>query len=293
MKILITGINGFVGKILEEALIKKNHEVFGLDIITSQQNHFTIDITDENALTLLINKIQPEFIIHLAAISRVDYNNPSTIYNVNIDGTLSLLNACVKLIIKPKFLYISSSQVYGKGHENLSKINEFSQIKPVNHYGASKAACENIVMAFNNEHRLPVVIARPFNHTGKSQQLNFVIPKIVNAYKNKFSSIDLGNVEVLRDISDVRDVVNAYVLLIENFKDGEIYNISSDKGIKVIEIFELLKKLTCHDMKLNISKEFVRFNDINFSIGNSEKIRNNIGWNPQYTIDETLGWMLF
>lgn len=292
MKVLITGINGFVGRHLARELNSKETDVWGIDTSSASENVSAVNILDRESIHIALNHILPEIIIHLAAIANVDHSNLSLIYDVNFHGTVNLLNACVSLDKRPKFIFVSSSQVYGNVSEDKLSIDEFFQINPVNHYGASKAAAEMSVKAFGAEYGIEYAIARPFNHTGPGQTDKFVVPKLITAFNQRKKTIELGNIHTIRDFTDVRDVAAAYRLIIENFTSGETYNIASGKGIRISDIILKLKKISGHDMEI-IKKEFlVRGNEIQSAVGNNEKIKNMIGWSPSIQIDDTLRDML-
>jgi len=293
LKILVTGINGFAGKILREELESRGHAVYGLDITGDSDSVFAADIRDYSAVKGVMGEVSPDITVHLAAVSRVDFENVNEIYEINVDGTLNLLKACSSDRRNIPFLLVSSSQVYGnpelqKGH----LIDENFKISPVNHYGASKAAAENIALAFHNENGLPLTIVRPFNHTGVGQSVNFVVPKIANAFKIKEKELHLGNIDTARDFLDVRDVVNAYVKLIENFQDGEIFNVASGKGFVIGDVISILKELTGHDIEIVQDEKFMRENEISAPIGDPSKIKQLLNWHPDYRIKDTLMWML-
>lgn len=293
MKVLITGINGFVGQHLLRELESRGIDVWGLDLQSISNKIKSVNIVDKNQLADVLKEILPDYIIHLAGIANVDHSNLSLIYNINVNGTLSLLSVCSELTFKPGFLFVSSAQVYGNKSYNNSLVSENAPISPVNHYGASKAAGEMIVRAFSNEYGMEYVIARPFNHTGPGQTDKFVVPKIVNEFRKRSESIELGNIDTIRDYTDVRDVVKAYGDIIDNFKNGEIYNIAGGTGISIEEIFNKLVAISGHDMRI-IKKDFlVRKNEIKSIIGSSDKLRKDTGWEKRISIDDTLKDMLF
>ncbi len=292
MKVLITGINGFVGRILHSELLKKNCAVFGMDIMGNSRDVFAADITHPGAVDDIIKKIQPDYVFHLAAIPYVDYNNPTSLYNININGTLNVLKSCNLLNKKPGILIISSSQVYGNVDKSRQPITEEFPISPINHYGASKASAEEIALAFFHEYGLPVTVARPFNHFGLGQSPNFVIPKIVNSFINNDSEIMLGNIEPVRDFLDVRDVVDAYIKISEIPSEGDVFNIASGKGYNIPDIITALEELTGKKLKIVIDKNFIRGNEIFYSIGDAGKLMQRINWKPVYTIKDTLKWMM-
>ena len=292
MKVLVTGINGFVGQHLKRELEIHGHDVRGLDVISANAKVFEADILDALRLNKALKDTGPDAVIHLAAIASVDHRDPSALYNVNFNGTVNLLNACRDLEKKPDFLFISSSQVYGNVPADKLPIDETFPVNPVNHYGAAKAAAEMAVMAFGAEYGLPYVIARPFNHTGPGQTDRFVVPKIINAFSERTEFIELGNIDTVRDFTDVRDVVKAYVSIIENFISGNVYNVSSGIGVTVAEIFEMIKKISGHNMNIKKRELLVRGNEIWSVIGNSSLLRETTGWRPEILIETTLRDML-
>ena len=292
MKILVTGINGFVGQILYPLLLEQGHEVFGLDLRGDGKNIFAADITDYKEVEDLVLKISPQAIIHLAGIAIVNFKDPKSLYDINVNGTLSILSAANKLKEKPKFLFISSSQVYGLVAQKELPITEGHPVNPLNHYGASKAAAERIALAFNQEAGLPLVIARPFNHIGKGQTTNFVLPKIVEAFKSKQVSLNLGNIYVERDFLDVRDIAIGYLKIVENFSDGKIYNLASGVGITIAKVIEKLEELTGYKPKVVKDEDLFRKNEIMSVVGVANLIQEEIGWQPKFSLEETLTWML-
>src|SRR5690606_8223406 len=176
-KIFITGITGFTGKHLEEYYSKQGFTVYGTTFSEpTLPNHFSCDILDERLLFEILAIIKPDYVIHLAAISFVAVKDQKNIYNVNIFGTLNLLNALVKLDYGPnKVLIASSAAVYGNIE---GELREDLCPQPVNHYGNSKLVMENMVKEYYD--RLNIIIVRPFNYTGTGQENHFLIPKIVS-----------------------------------------------------------------------------------------------------------------
>jgi GDP-4-dehydro-6-deoxy-D-mannose reductase len=250
------------------------------------------DVTDERSVSLLLRRIEPDVIVHLAAISRVDFEHPGEIYRINVQGTANMLAAAASLDRKPSFLYISSSQVYGNPAADNIFIDEGFPVLPVNHYGSSKAAAEMITRAYRHDHGLHVVIARPFNHTGPGQTSDFVLPKIVGAFREGRDSLELGNIDTSRDFLDVRDVVDAYCLIIENFHDGEVYNIASGHGIRIRDVIATCERLTSRRMRIVQREELMRRSEIMSILGSARHIHEDLGWTPGIQFQATLAWML-
>jgi len=292
MKVLISGINGFVGGVLRKSLEKKGHQVYGIDVKSRDPNVYPLDIADRSAVTGCLQEISPDFIYHLAAISHVDYGNPSILYNTNINGTINLLTASVNLKERPKFLFVSSCQVYGIVDDSMQPITEKTEVKPVNHYGASKAAAEHIARVFHAVYDLPMAIVRPFNHTGRGQSPDFIIPKIIQAIKNKKHEIELGNLAVTRALLDVRDVVAIYIKLMEQFPDGKIFNIAGGKGYKISDIIHLIQETTGISLRIKTTESLLRKNEITKLVGDGTALKETYNWQPAYSIKETLEWLL-
>jgi len=290
MKILVTGVNGFVGTYLKELLAGKGHEVKGLD--SAGNTDIVCDLADDGGLKSCMGDLRPDAVIHLAGIARVDFEQPGEIYRVNTIGTVNLLQAAVNVTPVPRFLLVSSSQVYGNPDEKDQPVRESCPVLPVNHYGASKAAAESAAMAFHNEYSMPLVIARPFNHTGKGQTVNFVIPKIVRAFRERQGTLELGNINTVRDFLDVRDVACAYSAIIENFHDGQIYNIASGEGVMISDVITMCRQISGYNVEIIRREGLVRRSEIRSILGNAAKLQTDLSWKAVHPFRETLEWML-
>ncbi|WP_252734356.1 GDP-mannose 4,6-dehydratase [Arenibacter algicola] len=287
--IFITGITGFTGKHLEEYYSKRGFGVYGTTFTEpSSSNHFKCDILEEEELFKILNKLKPEYIIHLAAISFVAAKDQKNIYNVNIFGTLSLLNALTKLDYLPtKILIASSAAVYGNIE---GELGEELCPEPVNHYGNSKLVMENMVKGYYDQ--LNIIIARPFNYTGTGQENHFLIPKIVSHYKENKKEIELGNIDVYREFNDVHYVVRCYnELLFSRFK-SDIFNVCSGNAININYILSVMNQLADYAIKVNVNPKFVRKNEIDILKGNPQKLFAHIGnFTEEYTLQSTLANM--
>lgn len=285
-KVFITGINGFTGKHLEAYLTNIGFEIYGSVLDNPlAKNHFSCNILSETSLFEVLNTIKPDFIIHLAAISFVAAKDQNNMYNVNVFGTLNLLNAIDKLAYKPKKVLIASSAaVYG----NIEGVlNEQMCPQPVNHYGNSKLVMENMTKAYFSKQN--IIITRPFNYTGIGQENHFVIPKIVNHYKQKKSQIELGNIDVFREFNDVDFVVKCYSELIMSKVDSEIVNVCSGNELSINNIIDIMNHLAGYSIKIVVNPEFVRKNEIKLLKGSSKKLFSIVGnFTNEYDIKNTL-----
>jgi nucleoside-diphosphate-sugar epimerase len=287
---LITGISGFTGRYLARELEDAGYQVFGLtnSRVHDAPNVFTCDLEDKEKLAHIVDQVGPDVVAHLAAVSFVAHDDVDAIYRTNLLGTRNLLQALDKSSVKlQKVLLASSANVYG----NATKlpIGENCPPNPENDYAVSKMAMEAIAKLWMD--RLPIVVVRPFNYTGVGQTKNFLIPKIVDHFKRKEKIIELGNIDVERDFSDVRDVVKFYYNLLKNSKSGETYNICSGNSISLKEIISHLSEIAGYEIKIKVNPDFVRNNEIKKLVGSDEKLRAAIGDIERIPIKETLSWM--
>jgi nucleoside-diphosphate-sugar epimerase len=292
MKILITGINGFVGRYLCRELSASGHEVCGIDTHSNSENVIAADIADGKLLEAAVSEIAPDCVFHLAAVADVDKNEKSFVYDINVGGTLNLLRACVALARHPSFVFISSAQVYGSVPEERLPIDESFPLCPVNHYGAGKAAGEMMVKAFGAETGMEYMIFRPFNHTGPGQSERFVVPKIVNAFRRGADSIELGNIRTIRDFTDVRDVVKAYAGVTGDFRSGDTLNIASGRGVCIADVIGMLENISGRKMRVLKKEHLVRKSEIQSVIGNADKLKMLTGWSGNIGFEVTLRDML-
>jgi nucleoside-diphosphate-sugar epimerase len=269
--VLITGINGFTGRYLMDFLISKNYKVYGITNQKDQCNStvFYSDILNLEQLKKILNKIKPNYVFHLAAISFVQHENISEIYNVNVIGTQNLLEACLdnKENLK-KIILASSATVYGT--QKTDVIYEELCPNPINHYGISKYAMEQIAKNFFNE--LPLIITRPFNYTAPGHNEQFVIPKIAKAFKNKELTLELGNLDVFREYNSIEYVCDVYYKLMESDVTSEIINIASGRVHSLNQIIEVFKAKSNHDINIQINPNFVRKDEVKSLMGSTLKL---------------------
>lgn len=276
--VLVTGSNGFTGKTLINVLKRKHYKVFNLDC----------DITKKNELDYFIKNIEPNFIIHLAAISDVQFSDTDAIYNVNVEGTKNLLSSVSNMEKLPELVVIPST-AYVYGVPEIDFLNENSKIAPSNDYGKSKLKVEEICKTFQ---KFPILITRPFNYTGVDQGLNFIIPKIIHHFKLEKKEIELGNINAKREFNDVRDVCDIYIKFLENVKNSSTVNICSGKSYSIENIIEICKKLTGHNINIKINERLKRKKDVDNIVGDPKKMYSIIGNHSFHKLENTIQFML-
>lgn len=285
-RILITGINGFTGSYLKDLAAEK-YDVYGLDYKGKFNKKIKkINLLDKNKLSKFINEIKPAYIIHLGAISSILNSDINKLYSINILGTKNLLDSLLPIQknIK-KIIFSSTANIYN----SKEKISEETICSIKNDYAFTKYCCERLITDLFSD--LPIIIARPFNYTGVGQPQSYIIPKIINSFKKKKKVIELGNIDICRDYSDVRDVVQMYMNLLHKGKINNIYNLSSGISYSINEVISKLQKITGHKLIVKCNKKLIRKNDIKIMKTNPTKI-NSISKLKRIKFDETLTWML-
>jgi GDP-6-deoxy-D-talose 4-dehydrogenase len=292
-RVLVTGLNGCTGLHLYEALASAGYEVHGTiraDEVPDETHHVA-DLSDPERLHTVIMQVRPRHVIHLAAVSFVGHGDVEEIYRTNIVGTSNLLKAlsaanAVGLDLKTALL-ASSANVYG--NTEADPITEDQPPHPANDYAVSKAAMEQMAALWSAS--VPITIVRPFNYTGVGQSKQFLLPKIVGAYARKAPILELGNIDVERDFSDVRDVVAAYCGLLEA-SPRHTLNICSGHAHSLREILDIVSELSGHSPAIKINPDFVRANEVRRLRGSAQRLRAALpSWRTR-PIRETLAWML-
>ncbi|MCZ9636487.1 GDP-mannose 4,6-dehydratase [Pseudomonas putida] len=287
---LITGVQGFTGRYMADELRASGYEVIGTGSqALDAPDYHQVDLTDGLGLRALLAEVQPDVIVHLAAIAFVGHGAAEAFYQVNLLGTRNLLEAIAACGKAPEcVLLASSANVYGNVSEGM--LDEQTPPAPANDYAVSKLAMEYMARLWCD--RLPIVIARPFNYTGVGQAENFLLPKIVSHFHRKADTIELGNLDVWRDFSDVRAVVQAYRGLIEARPLGQTVNVSSGHTHSLREVIAKCTAITGHSIEVQVNPAFVRANEVKTLCGDNARLRGLVpGWQTP-SLDETLGWML-
>lgn len=290
MRVLVTGSKGFVGHWLVAHLQESGDEVIGLDA--------EVDITEPAGLRDTVVTAGPDAICHLAALSSVgaSWGASEATYRVNTVGTGNLLDAALACSSPPRVLLVSSSEVYGRVRPEDLPLAENRPFAPVSPYAASKAAAELIGLQAWLGAGLEVVRARPFNHTGPGQRPDFVVPalaqQVAAALRGGADRLDTGNLEARRDISDVRDVVKAYRLLLIGGEAGQVYNVCRGQAVSIRQVAERLLALAGADIPIVVDPARVRPVEIPELRGDPGRLEQATGWRPEIPLDVTLGDVL-
>jgi GDP-6-deoxy-D-talose 4-dehydrogenase len=291
---LITGIDGFTGRYLAEELRSADYDVFGLAVGGSRKKDdgiLIVDLNDIKGVETALNQVHPDVIVHLAAISFVAHGDVEAIYRTNVMGTRNLLEAASKLKMKPRaILLASSANIYGNAI--VEKIDETVPAKPNNDYAVSKLAMEYMAHLWID--KLPITFVRPFNYTGVGQSVHFLLPKIVDHFKRRAPVMELGNIDVIRDFSDVRTVVACYRRLLECdtlYTSGEIFNICSGVGYSLQDAIEIMREFSGYSPEIRVNPTFVRANEVKRLIGSCAKLESVIGTMETIRLRDTLRWM--
>ncbi len=311
MKILITGITGFVGSHLAEYLLglKEGHEINGICRWRSPKDNlsgvydkiklYEADICDQGALVRHLDTIKPDVIFHLAAQSYVltSFNSPVHTLNTNIIGTANLLEAVRIVKIDPVIHICSSSEVYGQVTKDDVPIRENCPLRPVSPYGVSKVGEDMVAFQYWVSYGIKTIRTRMFTHTGPRRgdvfALSFFAKQIAAAELGLCKAeVRTGNLKSVRTICDVRDAVKAYWLLVNKCKPGEVYNIGGDKTMTVGEALDMLLSLSTTKFQVKVDPDLVRPSDVTLQIPCTDKFRDETGWRPEVPLEKTLRDML-
>lgn len=304
-KVFITGICGFVGGHLTRLMLDAGYEVSGLYHLVSDLDAFDpelkekvtlyqCDITDPDAVEDVLGTDQSDMVFHLAGVAHVPFaeKNPALAFAVNTLGTRTILET-IKHHANKKFIYISSCEVYGRHPADHELYTESHPVLPSNVYGITKSSAELICSGYAKKYGVPVIIFRPFNHIGAGQHEAFVASdfarQIVLIEQGKREPVmQVGNLEVMRDFSDVRDVVRGYLLAAEKIEGFEIFNICSGTPIRIRSLLDTLLSLSDKDISVKVDPAKFRKNDNEYLGGSHRKLTELTSWKPEISLQQTL-----
>ncbi|MYM25647.1 NAD-dependent epimerase/dehydratase family protein [Duganella sp. FT135W] len=288
---LITGLSGFTGHYVAQELRAAGYEVFGT--ITPGHapgaNEYAVDLNDRAGLAAMVQEVQPDVVAHLAAIAFVAHGDTEQIYRVNVVGTRNLLEALAASAKKPSaVLLASSANIYG--NTDVGVIHEEVPAAPANDYAVSKLSMEYMARLWQD--KLPLIMVRPFNYTGVGQHENFLLPKIVSHFRRKAADIELGNLHVWRDFSDVRMVASSYrKLLAAPAAVGGVFNICSGHAYSLGEALGMMADIAGYKINVHVNPAFVRANEVVRLVGDHRRLAAVTGPVAIVPLADTLRWM--
>jgi len=300
-KILITGINGFAGPYLADYLNSQGFEIWGLDINDpaepAAENIIMgiADICSQEQIETILAECNPEAIYHLAAQSSVavSWQKPVKTMQINLEGTINLLEAVKKLKLDTRILLVGSGEEYGTIKPEELPITEEHETNPQNPYSLSKLFQTIMGMHYLQTDRMQIYFTRAFNHTGPGQHQGFVIPDFASQIARIEAGlqkpvINVGNLSAQRDFCDVRDVVRAYHKIIEQGKPGRIYNVASGKAVMIQDILDQLIGLSDKPVQVKIDPQKFRPVDVPVIYASTDRIKKETGWQPKIGLQDTI-----
>jgi GDP-4-dehydro-6-deoxy-D-mannose reductase len=298
MRVLVTGAGGFAGTHLTAALRVAGHEVHGIGR-REAPGVAAVDIRDRQGVRALVRAVQPERVFHLAAQSRAgpSWEDPSTTYDVNVTGTHNLLDAIAEEAPSARVLIAGTSDVYGTVDRRDCPIPETAPIRPVSPYAVSKAAQEAVARMFADALGLHIVVTRAFMHTGPGQPETCVLSRwartIAQAEVGRADPvIAVGRLDVMREICDVRDVIGAYVGVLEVAAAGSVFNVGTGDARSLDEALSLLLDMSTVEIRTRVDRSLIRPADPPILAGNPLELERVTGWKPAYRPEDTLGQLL-
>ncbi len=302
-KILITGGSGFVGSHLVEYLRQCGEGQIHITTYGSSDDLVQkllpteaihqIDLTDSEATSDLITDLQPDQIYHLAsfATTGLSFEQVGRTLQNNTQLQLSLLEAVRMQSPDSRLLIVGSAEEYGLSHDGELPIKEDHPLRPVNPYAVSKITQDLLAYAYTHSYNLNIVRVRPFNHTGERQTTQFVVPafmeQIVAIEAGRQPTLKVGNLDSIRDFSDVKDIVKAYTLLMTTGKTGEVYNVGSGVGTSLQQVVKQLQALAKVPIQVELDPTRQRPSDVPATVADISKIEG-LGWQPTIALSETL-----
>jgi GDP-4-dehydro-6-deoxy-D-mannose reductase len=307
MRALITGITGFAGSHLAEYILKEHPgvEVFGshrwrsrrenVEHLAAQVTLLDADLRDASSIHGLLDQVRPDYIFHLAAQSFVpaSWRAPAETLSTNITGQTNLFEAIRSLGLDPTVQIACSSEEYGLVHPDETPIREDNPLRPLSPYAVSKVGQDFLGYQYFQSFGLKAIRTRGFNHTGPRRGDVFVTSNFAKQVASIEAGLQepvirVGNLDAIRDFTDVRDMVRAYWLAVERGRPGEVYNIATGQGIRVREVLDRLIALSGVDVKVEIDPARLRPSDVEILIGDSSKFRADTGWEPRIPFEQTL-----
>jgi len=300
-RVLITGGTGFVGSYLVRFLKSPDTKIIAVSsgevqLQEPDVDYCQADICNLDDVRLFVREANPNEIYHLAAVSAVSdsWTDPRRTFDVNVIGSHNVFEAAMSLSSPPRILNVSTSQVYAP---SASALVETNPLDPGNPYAATKAMAELLPVQYRKVTTGGIITARSFNHTGPGQDPRFVLPSFAKQLSEMEAGLippvlKVGNINVKRDFTDVRDVIVAYAALLEKGKIGEIYNVCSGRAVPLVDIVTELQRSCSATVKIEVDHARLRSSDPPQVVGDPTKIWKATGWSPRVTLESTLNDLL-
>jgi len=304
LRSLVTGVSGFAGSHLADCLVTGSpaSEVWGCDFRSSRQPYhpaelkiLSADLRDPDATRAILDHVRPDRIYHLAARAYVgeSWANPWEVLETNLRSQVNLFEAVLASQSQPRILVLGSAEEYGRIPAADLPVRETCPLRPDSPYGVSKVGQDLLGLQYYLSHQLPVVRVRPFNHIGPRQSGQFVAP----AFASQIAAIEagrqapvmrVGNLEARRDFTDVRDMVRAYVLALDQGEPGEVYNIGSGRSHPIQAVLDILLGFSRVKIKVETDLPRLRPSDALDMVCDASKFRACTGWEPRITLEQSL-----
>jgi len=310
MRAIVTGAYGFVGRYLTRELAEAGYEVLAEDIIDLCPSNRSAtgfeelpdgvvykkcDLLNASAVEKLVKEWNPDAVFHLAAQSSgaLSFKDPVGTVRTNVLGFLNLIEAVRRNKKSSRILAVGSCEEYGKRPLEEMPLSENASIEPANPYAASKAAQTILALQYSRAFDMDIIVTRSFNHTGPGQSITFVLPSFARQCARVKAGIDApviktGNLDVLRDFLDVRDVVRAYRVLVEKGETGHIYNVCSGEGLNLQNALNMIINEAGITVDIQTDPDLLRPVDVTVFTGSNRKLRDDTGWERKITAKEMI-----
>jgi len=307
VRVLVTGAAGFAGSYLVELLLARGCEVCGVVFPGGPVENLSavhhdprltlveVDLCDPGGVAATIETVRPDQVYHLAAVSSVrqSMRDPRLAFRVNTLGTLYVLEGVRRAGLATRILFVSSAEVYGESADRNRALRETDPLRPVSPYAVSKAAAEGIARRYAREYGLGVVRVRPFPHTGPRHAPLFAYSdwarQLVEIESGRqVPRLQVGNLGICRDISDVRDVVDGYVLVLVHGQAGSVYNVCTGRGLILRDVLDQLIRLAGVRVTVETGTDRLRPQDISSLVGSPESLQSQTGWEATIPLAQTL-----
>ncbi len=303
-KLLVTGVNGFVGQHFLEYTLAHKPDITVIGTGRSKQSLLThknyeyrcLDLNNQSGILNLLEHFKPDYILHLASYSSVSesWKKPVDSFSNNTNIFLNLIDSVRTLNLNSRILSIGSSEQYGQSAQTISPLHEQTPLLPNSPYAVARTAQEMLALLYVKNYNTDIILTRSFNHIGPKQKDTFVVPSFVRQLiqiARNGGVLHTGDTSVIRDFTDIRDIISAYWLLLEYGELGETYNVCSGNGVQLCELINTISSLLNIKPEIRVDSERIRPSENPSIIGDNSKLKK-LGWTPAYSLTQTLDDMI-